>query len=96
MSTHRRINLVLTGLAVCTMVACGDTQTAPEWPADCVSLCDALVTDCSYEAYPTMDSCLQGCSYDIELGKDIGGQRECVETANCDLFAIVECQHHAE
>jgi hypothetical protein len=81
---------LLTALTACS--SGGET----EWPADCSALCDALVTDCAYEAYPTMNSCLQGCTYDIELGKDIGGQRSCVESANCNLFTIVECQHAAE
>jgi len=96
MNRTRLSSAALVSLLVLAATACGDTQTAPEWPEDCEVICDSLVTDCAYEAYPTMDSCLQGCSYDIELGKDVASQRSCVETANCDLFAIVECQHHAD
>ena len=62
-------------------------------PSVCQDLCTNLYSTCGYEAYPTLDSCLQGCEYNAEQGADVGGQLLCIESANCDTFAILECEH---
>jgi hypothetical protein len=60
----------------------------------CEDLCAELVGSCNYEAFPSIESCLQGCLYDAqELGADVVSEFTCVEQAACDLFAIVECEH---
>ena len=70
------------------------TACAPQAaPSVCLDLCTNLYSTCGYEAYPTLDSCLQGCEYNAEQGADVGGQLLCIESANCDTFAILECEH---
>jgi hypothetical protein len=59
----------------------------------CVNLCDELMGACQYSAFPDRDSCLSGCSYSAELGSDIPGQHDCVEAAECNTFAVLECEH---
>lgn len=72
------------------LAACG--ATAPTDP-ECDSLCEELINDCGYEAFPDFGSCLNGCGYDREQGADIPGQLQCVQDAECDTFAVVECTH---
>ena len=62
-------------------------------PGDCESLCDKLVYDCDYEAFPSMTSCLDGCAYKEKNGSDIAGELDCVEKSSCDTFAVVECEN---
>jgi len=62
-------------------------------PSVCRDLCTNLHGTCGYEAFPTLDSCLQGCEWNAEQGADVGGQLLCVESADCDTFAILECEH---
>ncbi len=57
----------------------------------CESLCQTLVMDCDFAAYPTLDSCIEGCLYDEEQGADIEGEKVCMEEAECDPIATVEC-----
>lgn len=59
----------------------------------CETMCRQLVQDCAYAAYPELDSCVQGCLYQEEQGADVEGEARCVEKAECDTFAIVECEH---
>jgi hypothetical protein len=59
----------------------------------CESLCDQMYMECEYGAYPSYDSCLQGCVYEQSEGADMDGQLQCVEKAECDTFAILECVH---
>jgi hypothetical protein len=59
----------------------------------CEELCDELVMSCGYEAYPSLDSCLRGCEWDIEQGADVEAERTCVLEAACDTFKVIECQH---
>jgi hypothetical protein len=59
----------------------------------CDDLCRELVQTCDYQAFPTLESCLEGCSYYQSEGADVPGQLTCVQGAACDTFAIVECEH---
>lgn len=59
----------------------------------CEELCDQLVDTCQYAAFPDAGSCVQGCLYNASLGGDVEGQLDCVFFAQCDTFAIVECEH---
>jgi len=62
--------------------------------ANCDALCTVLVQECAYTAYPSLDSCMQGCVYNQAQGADVAGQLECIEDAGeCDTFAIAECEH---
>ncbi len=61
--------------------------------SDCTLLCDELVTTCAYQAFPTEASCVQGCLYNEEQGALINLQLDCVQSAQCDTFSIVECEH---
>ena len=76
---------LLVALAACS-------KRTPEAVA-CEDLCFELVSACQYEAYPSTDSCMQGCLYDVSQGGDPIGQLPCVQAANCDEFAVVECEH---
>ena len=59
----------------------------------CDDMCDELVRSCEYEAFPTNESCFQGCLFESEEGGDVEAQADCVLSAECDTFAIVECQN---
>lgn len=59
----------------------------------CETLCDQLYMECEFGAYPSYESCLQGCAYDQSEGADMEGMTTCVEKAGCDEFGIVECTH---
>jgi hypothetical protein len=76
---------------VAPLLAAACTPATPASP--CGRMCRELVQNCGYAAYPTFDSCLQGCGYNESEGADIDGQEACVAAAECDTFAIVECEH---
>jgi hypothetical protein len=59
----------------------------------CDDLCDQLVNTCQIPAYPTSESCVAGCLYNAEQGGDVLSELACIEQAQCDEFAIVECEH---
>ncbi len=59
----------------------------------CDQLCDELMGECSYAAFPDRDSCLQGCLYNEGEGANTDAHLTCVEEALCDTFAIVECEN---
>jgi hypothetical protein len=71
------------------LIACA----ADERAETCEAICDELVMECAYEAYPTYESCLQGCAYREEQGADMGKTWQCISKAECDTFAVVECEH---
>lgn len=70
------------------LLACGTEELET-----CEVLCDQLYKTCAYGAYPTYESCLQGCAYEQKQGADVEGEAVCMEKAGCDTFAIVECEH---
>lgn len=59
----------------------------------CDSICDELVLSCGYTAYPTRESCMQGCLYKTEQGAKMDRAETCILAAECDTFAIIECEH---
>lgn len=75
------------------LAACETTKDANDISEECKLLCDQLVSECAYGAYPSYDSCAQGCAWDTEQGADVKAHSHCVEEAACDTFAIVECEH---
>jgi hypothetical protein len=75
-------------VSLIALVGCNETEETV-----CDGLCRELVQSCSYAAYPSIESCRQGCEYASELGADITAEKECIIEAECDTFAIVECEH---
>jgi hypothetical protein len=70
------------------LASCG----APQDTA-CDAVCSELVTTCDYAAFPSFASCQQGCGYWESEGVDVQAYLECVRDADCDTFALVECEH---
>lgn len=59
----------------------------------CENICEELVFNCSYDAYPSKDSCMQGCLYKFEQGAKMERAETCIMEAECDTFEIIECEH---
>lgn len=59
----------------------------------CDVMCKELVETCAYEAYPSYESCMQGCTYQQDQGGDVVAQEKCVAKAECDTFEIIDCEH---
>lgn len=76
-------------LLVLLGIGCGGTS---EYSA-CDELCVELVRNCQYDAFPTTESCLTGCALDAENGADVAAHSDCIVDADCDTFAIIECQN---
>lgn len=66
---------------------------APGAARSCEDLCRTLVQECGYEAYPSFQSCQEGCAYAIEQGADVEAEKACIEAASCDVFRVLECEH---
>mgnify|MGYP005733835525 CR=1 FL=1 len=79
-----RVALLAFGLTL----GCG----TPEYRA-CENICKELVRNCSYDAFPTTESCMLGCADELANGADVFEQEDCVLDAECDTFAIVECHN---
>ncbi|MBX2803683.1 MAG: hypothetical protein KTR31_38760 [Myxococcales bacterium] len=60
---------------------------------DCSELCYELVVVCDVASYPDEASCQAGCLSGSDQGADTESQRACVGLAECDLFALLECEH---
>lgn len=71
------------------LLACADETVE----TTCDVMCKELVETCAYQAYPSYESCVQGCTYQQDQGGDIEGQNTCVEKAECDTFEIIDCEH---
>jgi hypothetical protein len=77
--------------AILLTVACGGKEEPDQV---CSDMCSVLVRDCSFAAYPSEASCVEGCLYNQEQGADVAAQLECINDAeSCDTFAIAECEH---
>ena len=86
---HKLLPLLL----LLPLAACEGEQSAAEASQNCEDLCDELVTNCGYGAFPRFDSCLDGCAWYEDQGADVPGELACVQDAACDTFLIVECEH---
>lgn len=80
----------VTFVALLVVAACKGAGSEEEV---CHDLCTELTAVCDYQAFPDINSCMQGCDWNAEKGADIAGQTACVQAAACDTFAIVECEH---
>ena len=61
--------------------------------AICEDICNELYQTCQFEAYPSWDSCLEGCAYNGEEGANLEEQYTCFTEAECDTFTIIECEN---
>ena len=59
----------------------------------CDEVCHELVVRCETEAYPSLDSCRQGCANNWDRGANIEAESSCISDAECNLFEILECEH---
>lgn len=59
----------------------------------CDEMCKELVETCAFSAFPSYDSCMQGCAYQDDQGGNIDGEDKCVLHASCDEAAIIDCEH---
>ena len=78
---------LLSGLLACTPLDESST---------CDQLCEELVMTCEYAAFPDYESCQKGCLYDEEQGANVEGQLRCIAAAECNTFAVLECEHEYE
>ena len=79
----------LTILLLWMSISC---QPTPEYGI-CEDICKEVYSTCQFAAYPSFDSCLEGCFYNEEEGADMDAQYECFQEAACDTFEIVECEN---
>jgi len=68
-----------------------ETKTGTGSP--CNTLCKELVQTCGFAAFPTFSSCEEGCVYYQEEGVDIETHLSCIEEAECNEFAVIECEN---
>lgn len=77
---------------ILVFVALGcSTETADD--ATCTEMCQELVQSCEFAAYPSYESCMQGCAYARKEGGDMDAERTCILEAECDEFAVIDCEH---
>ena len=92
MSILRALSLV--ALAMLLLSACdprNDRGDATGWDG-CADICNELVSICSYDAYPTEESCIEGCAFEDDQGGRMGDLGRCIDDAGCDTFEILACQ----
>ena len=82
--------MIILSFMVTLLTGCATTE---DQYGVCKEMCNELVGTCDYAAFPSYDSCLEGCAYNEEQGADIEAQNECIQTAECDTFAIIECEN---
>lgn len=68
-------------------------STDQETDEICTAMCEELVMTCEYAAYPSYESCVQGCAFSRQQGGNVKREADCVAKAECDTFAIVDCEH---
>ena len=78
------------------LLAC--VEEGEEVDPTCKSICDTLVYACDYAAFPTYDSCVEGCLFSGKEGGDNAEYESCLEGAvennnECDTFKVVECEN---
>ncbi len=78
--------------AVLALVLLTSCETESESSTTCDDICEELYNVCLYEAYPTLDSCQQGCLYEESEGADMESYLTCIEEAACDTFEILDCE----
>ena len=74
------------------MLSCDVGTSDPQYGI-CADVCEELYQSCEYAAFPSYDSCIEGCAYNEEEGADMEQQLTCFQEAECDTFAIIECEN---
>ena len=89
MSGLSRIAIVF---SLIPLLSCETSKGSPEYGI-CADVCEELYQRCAYSAYPSYESCIEGCAYNEEEGADMESQLSCFQEAECDTFAIIECEN---
>ena len=86
--------LLLLAASVTVLAGCDRGRGRGERPVwdGCEEVCNELVSICSYDAYPTEDSCVEGCTFEDDQGGEMDDLAECIGDANCDTFELLACQ----
>jgi len=80
---------VLSFVCLSLFIACDGAES----DGPCADLCGVLIGECGFAAFPDMASCLDGCAFEASEGQDVRGEAVCVSKAECDTFAILECEN---
>ena len=59
----------------------------------CSDICGELAVNCAFEAYPDFGSCEQGCLFEADKGEDMEAELACLRAAECDTFAVIDCEN---
>lgn len=86
-----RVNIMIALASILLWMNIG-CQPEPEYGI-CEDICIEVYSTCQFAAYPSFESCLEGCFYNEEEGADMNAQYECFQEAACDTFEIVECEN---
>jgi hypothetical protein len=63
----------------------------PPAPAVCADVCELLMADCGYAAFPGVGSCQQGCGYEVAEGAELPALHSCLLEAGCDTPTVLAC-----
>jgi len=83
-------NLKILPFLIATL--CFGCQESSEYGI-CSDVCQELYQQCEYAAFPSYESCIEGCAYNEEEGADMEDQLECFQDAECNTFEIIECEN---
>lgn len=65
----------------------------PSGPSVCADVCELMMVDCGYAAFPDVLSCQQGCGYEATEGASIHALYACLADAACDTPTVLACAH---
>jgi hypothetical protein len=63
----------------------------PSASAVCDEVCEQLMAECGYAAFPDVASCQQGCRYDAAEGAEVHALQGCLVEAGCDTPSVLGC-----
>jgi hypothetical protein len=63
----------------------------PSAPAVCDTMCEQLMGECGYAAFPDVASCQQGCRYEVASGAPVHALQSCLLEASCDTPTVLAC-----
>ena len=77
----------------CLIIGLVQGCAVPPPDKSCESACQELYMQCGFEAFPDKSSCTMGCMYESDQGGQVATLEECIAAADCDIFAVIECQN---
>ena len=86
---ERVLKSTQTLLTLCALTVCACAGPPPA--KGCEETCTELVGECSYAAFPSHQSCVEGCLVDAEVGAPVSTLQDCVSDSACDPFRLLEC-----